>query len=106
MTAPIRPEVHALTAFPKEAKTMTLREALEWHKRAVRSLSGVDVRPMETKELNSRWAYLCNEIAEREGVPTGSLSYYLGELAQAEVNLKETAELEATVAQAYLGDQS
>ncbi len=101
MTAPIRPTIHALTVFPKEEKEMTLRDALEWHKGVVKVLQGETLRPLEHKELNQRWAYLCGVIAEREGGPTGSLSYYLGELAQAEMNLAETAELESQAAQSY-----
>jgi hypothetical protein len=58
-------------------------------------------RPLESKYLNERWAHLVSLIAEREGVPTGSLSYYLGELAQAEMSLAETAEIESTAAQMY-----
>ena len=98
MTAPIRSMIHALTEFPKEPAEMTLREALEWHKRAVRTLTGEVLRPLEHKELNERWVHLIGVLAEREGVPTGSLSYFLGELAQAEMNLADIADAEAKAA--------
>ncbi len=95
MTAPIRATIHALTEFPKEPGQMTLRDCLQWWKRAVSALEGVTLSSMEEKELNTRWAFLCSAVAEREGVPTGSLSYFLGELAQAEQQLKATGDAEA-----------
>lgn len=95
MTSPIRPEVFALTELPKLAAEMTLRDALEWFKGSVRKLTGASLRPLERRELDGAWVSLVNAIAEREGVPTGSLSYYLGELATAEMRLVETVIQEA-----------
>ena len=95
MTSPIRALVHAITEFPKEPGRFTLRDCLQWWKRAVETLEGTTLSSLETKELNERWAFLCNAVAEREGVPTGSISYFLGELAQAEMTLKATGDLEA-----------
>ena len=95
MTAPIRATIHALTQFDKEPGEMTLRDCLQWWKRTVVVLEGQTLSGMETKELNGRWAFLCNAVAEREGVPTGSISYFLGELAQAELALKAAGEAEA-----------
>jgi hypothetical protein len=95
MTSPIRALVHTITEFPKDPEVMTLRDCLEWWKRAVATLEGTSLSSMETKELNERWAFLCNAVAGREGVPTGSVSYFLGELAQAEMQLKITGDLEA-----------
>ena len=95
MTSPIRAVVHVLTTFTKPAEDFTLRECLQWWKKSVEVLEGMTLSSMESKELNSRWAFLCNAVAEREGVPTGSLSYFLGELAQAEMTLKVSGDLEA-----------
>ncbi len=95
MTAPIRALVHAITELPKEPGEMTLRDCLQWWKRAVETLEGAALSSMETKELDQTWAFLCNAVAEREGVPTGSISYFLGELAQAEMALKVSGDLEA-----------
>ncbi len=95
MTAPIRATIHALTVFSKEPGEMTLRDCLQWWKRAVETLEGTTLSSMEEKELNERWAFLCNAVAGREGVPTGSISYFLGELAQAEMTLKAAGDLEA-----------
>jgi hypothetical protein len=101
MTPPIRPKIYTLTEFPKEPEEMTLRDALQWFKRCVLDGDLDTARPLEAKYLNERWAFLVGKVAEREGVPTGSLSYYLGELAQAEIDLAETAEIEASAAQMY-----
>lgn len=90
MTQPIRTLVFALTEFEKEAEDMTLRDCLEWYKKIINKLD--TIRDLESKYLNERWSFLCSAVGEREGVPTGSLSYFLGELAQAEINLGEAAE--------------
>lgn len=99
MTAPIRPEVFSLTDYT-EPKGMKLREAVEWYKRLLRAQLGVPTA-WEVKFMNERWAALCQELAAREGVPQGYLSYWLSELAMTEVRLLETAETEAAVATAY-----
>ncbi len=95
MTSPIRATIHALVEYPKEPGEMTLRDCLQWWKRAVETLEGVALSSMEQKELDTCWAFLCNAVAEREGVPTGSMSYFLGELARAEMTLKATGDAEA-----------
>lgn len=101
MTPPIRSTIHSLTEFPKEAAEMTLREALEWWKKCIKHLRGETLNQLENKYLNERWAFLVNAVAEREGVPTGSLSYYLAELGEAEIRLADEAELESQAAQSY-----
>lgn len=106
MVAPVRSSIHVLSEYPKEAAEMTLRDCLEWFKKAVKDLDGEDLRPLEQRYLNERWAHLVDQVANREGVPTGSLSYYLGELAHAEVNLAETAEQESQAAQMYAHGQT
>lgn len=99
MTAPIRESVHVLTEFPKEAEEMTLRDCLQWWKRAVNTLEGMTLSAMEHRELNQRWAFLCEAVAKREDIPSGSLSYFLGELATAELSLKEAGDAEAAANQ-------
>jgi hypothetical protein len=74
---------------------------MEWWKRCIRHLRGELLNQLENKYLNERWAYLVDAVAKREQVPTGSLSYYLAELAMAEISLAEEAELESQAAQAY-----
>lgn len=101
MTPPIRGTIHALTEFPKEPEQMTLRDCLEWWKACIRHLQGQMLTPLENKYLNERWVFLINAVAGREGVPNGSLSYYLAELATAEVQLAQEAELESESAQMY-----
>ncbi len=97
MTTPIRTSIFVLTELEDEPEDMTLRQALEWFKRAARAQVG-QLSAMEFKELNSTWAHLCKGIAKREGVPDGSLSYFLGELAQTELRLTEVVEEEAKAA--------
>ncbi len=95
MTSPIRALVHTVSAFTKPEAEYTLRECIQWWKRAMQTLEGVALSSMEQKELNQRWAHLCGAVAGREGVPTGSVSYFLGELAQAELALKAVGDVEA-----------
>jgi len=85
--------VYAATEFAKEANEMTMRDALEWYKSVIRVLRGM-TRDLEAKYLNERWVALCDAIGKREGVPTGALSYFLGELAQAEAALPQVADHE------------
>ncbi len=95
---PIRPKIHALTQIDKDEDSLTLRDLMEWYKKSVRAMSGDSLSAEEFKELNQRWVGLCDIIAKREDVPTGSLSYFLGELANAEIKLVETASQEANEA--------
>lgn len=97
MAQPIRPRVYALTEFEKEPEQMTLRDCLEWYKGVIRGVEGI-IRGLESKYLNERWAFLVDAVAKREGVPTGSLSYYLAELAQAELDLQAVGQAEAEAA--------
>lgn len=87
---PIRGEVHAVTEFGMEVEDMILRDAVEWYKKAFAVLRALPApTSMEVKYINQRWVHLVDTIAKREKVPTGSLSYYLGELAQAEGRVVE-----------------
>ncbi len=97
MTTPIRQSIFVLAELPEEPEQMTIREAIEWFKRAARAQVG-QLSPMEMKELNGVWGHLCNRMAEREGIPSGSLSYFMGELAQTEMRLSETVTEEAKAA--------
>lgn len=49
----------------------------------------------EEKQINTSWMHLVNQVAEREGLPAGFLSYMLSTLAQSEMQLAETATKEA-----------
>ncbi len=95
---PIRPKIHALTQIDKDEDSLTLRDLMEWYKKSVRAMSGDSLSQEEFNELNKRWVGLCEVVAKREDVPTGSLSYFLGELANAEIKLVETASREAEAA--------
>lgn len=97
MTTPIRASIHVLGEFSKDDEDMTIRDAIEWFKRAVRGTTG-ELSAMEHRELNGRWAHLAEVIAKREGVPAGSLSYFMGELAQTEIRLADTVADEAEAA--------
>jgi len=104
MSPPIRGTIHALTEFPKEPEEMLLRDCLEWWKKCIRVLQGEMLNGLVQKHLNERWSFLVNAVAKREGVPTGSLSYYLAELASAEIRPAEEGEAESQAAQAYTGE--
>jgi len=103
MTSPIRSTVHALVEFPwAEPGKITLREATEWFKSFVRGSEPLGMlTAMEHKYANERWALLVKEVATHQGIPAGMLSYFLGELAQAEIKLADTAADELAAAQEY-----
>jgi len=79
---------------------MSLREAVEWYKRVARADIGTPTGT-EVEYLNKRWGSLITEIATREGVPAGILSYMLNEIATQELKLLEVAKEETEVALAY-----
>jgi len=92
---PIRGTVHAVVDF-KDPEKMTLRQGLEWYKNVIRVLREWGTpTAMETRYIDQRWVTLVAAIAEREGVPTGTLSYFLGETANAEVQAADVAALES-----------
>ncbi len=97
MTTPIRASIFVLTELPEEPEDMTIRQAIEWFKRAVQGVTG-DLSGMERKELDGTWVHLAEKIARREGIPTGSLSYFMGELAQTELRLADIVTEEANAA--------
>lgn len=97
MTTPIRSSIFVLAKLPDKPEETTIREAIEWFKRAVRGTNDA-LSGMEYKELNGAWAHLAEAIAKREDIPSGSLSYFMGELAQTEMRLTETVEDEANAA--------
>ena len=95
MDGNVRGLVYTVTDFPKEAQTMTLREAVEWFKTIGTNVK--DPNFAEIKYMNERWAHLCTELAKREGVPPGYMSYFLNELAVSEMQVASTAIAEAEV---------
>jgi len=102
MTPPIRPAVHALVEFSAEPGAMSLRDAIEWWKGCVRAAEPLGMlTAQEEKYMNQRWGVLIGEIAKREHLPVGMLSYFLGETAQTEIKLKEVAEDEYKAATEY-----
>lgn len=103
MTPPIRAQVHVLVDFPwDDPGQATLREGIEWFKQFVRGCEPLGMlTALEQKTADERWALLCGAIAETQGVPSGMLSYFMGEVAQAEMNLARTAEQELAAAQMY-----
>ena len=93
MDSNVRGLIYTVTDFPKEAQTMTLREAVEWFKGIAANVKNPNFA--ETKYMNQRWATLCTAIAEREGVPPGYMSYVLNELAVSEMQVAEQAVVDA-----------
>jgi len=102
MTPPIRPAVHILVDLPEDPGTMTLRAAVEWWKNCIKGMKPLGMlTALEEKYMNQRWAGLVSAIAEVQKVPAGMLSYFLGELAQTELSLAETAATELNAAVSY-----
>jgi hypothetical protein len=89
--------------FPwPEPGEITLREATEWFKQFVRGSEPLGMLTnLEHKYANERWAVLIKAIADVQGIPSGMLSYFLGELAQTEMQLAATANAEAEAALMY-----
>lgn len=98
MMQPIRGDVYVACEWGEvEPEDMTFRQAIEWYKRASRILRGLaeslgPLSHMETSYINQRWVALCGDLAKREGLPVGALSYFLHELAAAEMRALELAE--------------
>lgn len=104
MTPPIRPTIHSLVDFPWDEPVgkITLRQAIEWFKRGVKGCEPLGMlTALEQKYMNERWAELCKLMAQVQGVPVGMLSYFLGEVAQAEIKLEDTALEESSAALQY-----
>lgn len=93
---PAHPQVLILAGLEKAPKEYTFREAVEWHKRAVRWFlqEGRDALPQESAALQESWSHLISGIAERENIPAGFLSYALDLLAQNELAMAASAETE------------
>ena len=102
MTSPIRTVFYTVTDLPDDCGTWTLRQAAEWYKGVIRAGDQTGMlTELENKYVNERWAHLMNEISKCQKVPAGMLSYFVGELAQTEIKLHETAQQEAAAAMEY-----
>lgn len=88
----IRAQIEADTAYPKE---VTLRTVTDWYKT---QLGHDSLTPAETEYIDSRWMGLITQLAEKEEVPVGWLSWAVFELAQHELRLVQTAISEGTEA--------
>ena len=98
LTPPIRETVHIAAGWDQN-KDYTLREAIEWYKSAMIDLKTLGpLTSMEMAYINKSWVELAFKMADREGVPSGSLAYYLAELANTEINLSEQANLDSETA--------
>lgn len=100
MVSPVRKVVHQLCKLEKDAGAMTLREAVEWYKKVARAAIGTPTGA-EVEYLNKFWGSLITDIATREGIPAGFLSYVLDEIANQELRLLETVKEETEVALKY-----
>ena len=98
MSPPIRQSVHLAAEYQTE-KDWTLREAIEWYKNTVKGLDDIGpLSALEVAHLNKSWIAICQAIGEQQTVNPGSISFFLHEIAMAEVNLMETAQAEAEAA--------
>lgn len=95
MTPPIRTDILVLTKFSGEPGDMTLRQMVDWFKRVI---DGTEPLGMLTKlehdYINEQYGLLCKEVAKAQGIPSGMLSYFVGELAQTELRLRNVAATE------------
>ena len=98
MSPPIRESVHLVAAY-KTDEAWQLREAIEWYKNTVRGLSDLGMlTPLEVSHLEKSWVSITQAIGEQEGVNPGSISYFLAEIAMAEIRLLDVASAEAEAA--------
>lgn len=104
MTPPIRPGIFELTRFDPEPEEMTIRQAVDWFKKVARGGEKFGVlTQLEQNHINGQYGVLCKELAKAQEVPAGMLSYFVGELAQTEMQLFDVAQEEALAAQSYGG---
>jgi len=94
MDGNVRTIVYTVSDYgDKEPEEFTLRDAVEWFKKVGREVPEANFA--EQKYLNQRWAHMCTVIAKREGVPPGYMSYLLNELAVNELQMTNSAVVEA-----------
>lgn len=84
MTYPVRGQIVAAAGL-ENPETMTLREAVDWYKNAVRVGTEAGATALEIKTIEQSWAELVRCLAEREGITPGALRYLLSELARGEI---------------------
>lgn len=94
---PVRGNIHVAAGLPENYESLTLRDAAEWWKNAQRLMQQTQeefgpITKQEMKTVNQSWIELCSAIAKREGVPTGMISYFVGDLAQSEMRAAKLAE--------------
>lgn len=86
---PIRGDIHVAVDYPKEVEDMTLRDAVDWFKAVEDTMARLEqshgpITAMEHRYISQRWGHLMNEIAKREMLPVGNVSWMLSEIAGAE----------------------
>lgn len=103
MTRPVRTPVSLAAEYGETPPELwTLRQALEYYKRGMACAEKYEpLSPLESRLLDQAWASLVHHIAERENIPAGPLSYFLGELALAERSLDDVSKAEADTALSY-----
>ena len=106
MTLPVRTPFHVATDYGDiEPQDYTLRQAMEYYKRGIECVIKYQPpSPLEQRLVDEAWVALVAEIAEREGILPGPLSYFLGEYALSERNLQAVAEDELMTAVSYRKD--
>lgn len=89
---PIRGDIHVAAELPEDPSTMTLRDAVEWHKNCVRTADRLGTATvMELRHIEQSWLHLMGVLSKREKVPQGWLGYLIGELARTEMRAAEAA---------------
>lgn len=67
----------------------TLRDAAEWYKSVVTMTP--ELAQDEREYTDALWGFLMQELADRQRVPAGFLSWMLQQLVMQEITLLETA---------------
>lgn len=86
--------IYVAVEFPDNVEDLTLRQAIDWWKRV--SVAGTSLgtpTAMEVRHMNEQWTLLLETLAKKQGVPLGALSYFLSEIAVAEVITESKIEL-------------
>ena len=98
MTPPIRASVNVAAEYDPD-REWVLRDAVDWYKNTVRGLDDIGpLTAMELSHINKSWVAISQAIGKQQGINPGSISFFLHEIAMAEIQLLDTANAEAEAA--------
>lgn len=92
----VRPVIYEILGpGTPEGADLCLRGVLDWYRAVVDRMKGQNLSEAELAYIDQAWGGLVTQLAFKESVPAGWLSYSLAELARLERRLAETAQTEA-----------